>query len=545
MEHSSENHMGSVAVVRVKLTDIEPVDGYKPFAVIAIKSDQSLADLASTIVSSFGLDPGSCYGFYSNLRRYTQSEEKYELSADIGEVDGPGVKNVQIAQVFTPGKQMLFLFDYVNQWHFVVRLVRYEALSECQAYPAILKSHAIPLKQSYFEDELQDGYEDCKDDGFLCPTDPLAGTGVRDSSSPESEGVIVAIELVEPPYDPPSVAQWQDLLEAAVEFRDSRCYQWMDEMQVFGVQDPRSGSIWYCSIFGNSGGPRGLAAYEGSNGLATFLEATDGESIPDVLSALTGPNSPRTLLMLLSDKALLDPEDLKIIKKAGFKFSGSQQWPHFRSLLPGYRPWYLSADEAVTMTLLLKQSLVVANRQLDDPDRPMRKDEMAILTRIPLGDGTDAFADAYMPPDVEPQIPDQFDVPLDDLKLMRLKRDLIRTKSEWEVSAKWIREPIQVRSDSRPFYPIMLVWIDRTVGVVLSAKLTNPSKFPQELVNSTLECMDQYGVIPKGVEVDSSDAKLILDKLAQRMGVQLRLVDKLKQSEAIRGGLYERLKRGE
>ncbi|HOB90858.1 MAG: hypothetical protein WBH35_02435 [Bacillota bacterium] len=543
MKGNVKNHSDSVAVVRVKLTDAPSIDGRKPFAIIAIESDQSLADLASMILVSFGFDVDHGYGFYSDIRRYNQSEERYELSADAGATEGLGVNNVSVSEVFTPGKQMLLLYDYTNKWHFVVRLVRYEDFNAEQTYPAILLSHAIPLDPEHLDDDIDD--EDSK-----YPMMPVvkpwkeSASEVRDSP-PINLPFVIPSPVQDPAvpyYDPPTIDQWLDLFDAAVAFRDARCYQWMDDLQLFGVEDPHSGSVWYCSIFGGSDGPCGLAAYEGSLALATFLDAVDSDSGP---ICLFGPNSPRTLLMLLSDRGALAPEDLAVIKAAGVKFHGDRQWPHFRSVLPGYKPWYLTADEAVTMTVLLRQSLEVANKLLEDPDFPIRKDDWALLTRVPCSEGTDNFMDAYWVPDMEPPIPDSFNALLDDIKIKRYGRKHIKSKSLWEISAKWVQEPIQERPDVRPFYPIILVWIDRTTGLVLNAKLTSPRKFAQDLVDATLECIGQYGIIPKEIELDSSDSMIILREVAYRLGIQLTLVDELTKSDIIRDELYHSLKRGE
>lgn len=541
MGSSLDSHTDSVAVVRVKLVDAEPVDGRKPFAMIAVESNQSLSQLASIILASFGFDSDRCYGFYSDLHRYTHSEERYELFADIGQAEGPGVENVSIAQVFTPGRQMLFLFDYGDQWHFIVRLVRFEDAVRGQRYPALLRSHAIPVGQYY--DEWSD------DDDFMQLDDDGAGADWTDgfthaSGSNESAtcAVPTGVEPTEPPYEPPTTEQWADLYDAAVAFRDSRCYQWVDDTQLFGVLDPTSGSVWYCSILGNVGRVFGLAAYEGSAGLAAFLESMEPDARPELI---VGPNSPRSLVMFLGDRNMLDADDLKVIKSIGLRFRGPHQWPYFRSVLPGYRPWYLTSDEAVTMKVLVEQALEVARELLRNPDHPLRKLDWEILTRVPRSKKGSGFMDAYRRPDLEPQTPASFDVPMDDLKIHRYRRDFVRSKCVWEISAKWVQEPMRERPDSRPFYPIMLVWVDRTNGLVLSARLTNLARFPEEIVNSTLECMEQHATIPKEIEVDSADAMLILGKLAQRMGLQLRQVDQLRKSDMIREELYGYLKRSE
>jgi hypothetical protein len=89
----------------------------------------------------------------------------------------------------------------------------------------------------------------------------------------------------------------------------------------------------------------------------------------------------------------------------------------------------------------------------------------------------------------------------------------------------------------------MLVWVDRSTGIVLSARLTSFRGLAHELVNSTLACIEQHAMIPKEIEVDSADSMVILERLSQLLGVQLRLVDRLRKSDIVRDELYEYLKR--
>ena len=64
------NRTAGVAIVRARLDDLEPIDGRKPYAVVAVESRQSLSHLAATILLSFGFEMDHCYGFYSDIRHY-------------------------------------------------------------------------------------------------------------------------------------------------------------------------------------------------------------------------------------------------------------------------------------------------------------------------------------------------------------------------------------------------------------------------------------------------------------------------------------------
>lgn len=115
----------------------------KTYREIAVLSSHSLSTLARAIVTSFGFDFDHCYGFYDNLTDTYKSKEMYELFTDIPEDPTPGalgVTHVKITKAFDRiGKKMLFLFDYGDNWHFIVELIDIFSLEKQDKYPKILK----------------------------------------------------------------------------------------------------------------------------------------------------------------------------------------------------------------------------------------------------------------------------------------------------------------------------------------------------------------------------------------------------------------------
>ena len=92
---------------------------------LEIDGSDTLEDLATTILGAFKFECYHCYGFYSKLNgRTSDSDEIYELFEDIEEGSGArnakGVKGISIDKVFSAKKQMRFLFDYGDQWEFVL-----------------------------------------------------------------------------------------------------------------------------------------------------------------------------------------------------------------------------------------------------------------------------------------------------------------------------------------------------------------------------------------------------------------------------------------
>ncbi|HXV82992.1 MAG TPA: hypothetical protein VEG60_24265, partial [Candidatus Binatia bacterium] len=162
-----------------------------------------------------------------------------------------------------------------------------------------------------------------------------------------------------------SLAIWKNLYDAADAFRDIACWEWMSDSELFGVKNPESGEIGYCCVLGALGEVYGLVVYLGSAGLEQHRKMQSGKLHAD------SPDfaySQSCLTAWFGDRRDLDKTDLKVVKELGLKFRGSDTWPQFRSMQPGYIPWYLSESEAKFLTLCLEQARQVALDFESDPE---------------------------------------------------------------------------------------------------------------------------------------------------------------------------------
>jgi hypothetical protein len=109
---------------------------------LAIPETFTLYGLAEAITDSFNFYFDHAFGFYNNIKKWTSSTEGYELFADIGEESKfEGVEQTKANEVFDEvGKKWLFLFDYGDEWHFVVELKKVEPAKEGERYPLVVES---------------------------------------------------------------------------------------------------------------------------------------------------------------------------------------------------------------------------------------------------------------------------------------------------------------------------------------------------------------------------------------------------------------------
>lgn len=132
------------------------------YRTIEVSDDMKLYDFAKAITDAFAFDFDHCFGFYDNIKNNYKSEEFYELFADMddnGDCDpkSKSVKDNDVKLVFPVEKEMLFLFDYGDNWGFIVKCIG-EGDAEMSVFDSvILKSSGTPPEQ--YPDYDEEGEE--------------------------------------------------------------------------------------------------------------------------------------------------------------------------------------------------------------------------------------------------------------------------------------------------------------------------------------------------------------------------------------------------
>jgi len=116
---------------------------------IEILENASLYKLAEAVIDAYCFDFDHCFGFFSKIaeNQYFDLGKKYELFTDLieeGENIEPtgagSVKKTKTKEVWQNiGDKMLFLFDYGDNWQFVIALIQFGDKKPNQKYPHILK----------------------------------------------------------------------------------------------------------------------------------------------------------------------------------------------------------------------------------------------------------------------------------------------------------------------------------------------------------------------------------------------------------------------
>jgi hypothetical protein len=331
----------------------------------------------------------------------------------------------------------------------------------------------------------------------------------------------------------PSLEEWRQLYETATEFKKLRCWEWMDSDDIFGVQNPYTGEIGYCSILGNLGEVFGMAVYTGPKGLTSLLKIQNGyfdEEDEDPL------HIQKSINVFFEDRNNLGKEDLSIIKELGLKFRGKKQWPVFRSFTPGYFPWFLNRDEVVFLTIAIQQAIEVALRVKADRELLISPDAGTFFVRMFERQGDKViWKDAWMQGVAEEEA---FPVPYweDELRLRRLKSGITQSAGAWE--ADFFYAPSPVQEGGRPYFPIVFLLADCRSGQILNVHMISNLSQVKEFQEKFLQTIEKIKIIPDAVLIKREKVFQLLEHIFVALGISVYEADDLPIISEFKKGMF-------
>ncbi len=321
----------------------------------------------------------------------------------------------------------------------------------------------------------------------------------------------------------PSLQDWKDLYDAAIEFKNTAPWDWMHDSDLFGVKDPVSGETGYCCIMGAAGEHYALGLYLGSEGLDGLLRILSGEFSELKDEALY---IQKCLMASFEDRKYLQKHDLQQIKALGLKFRGSNAWPMFRNYTPGLVPWYLTGEEAKFLTIALQQAIDVSQRFKKDIGLMSPPSSGQFLVRVPDKHGESiVWKDEWLEPSPlkkeEPPV-----MPVDETTLSRLKKARLQSRGIWEMDFFHIPAPVWEKGE-RPYYPYMSMLVDHNTAIILNFEMEkrsgHKSKFPVKFA----DFIERVRVMPEELLVKRHDVYGLLEPLATKLGIEIKMVESL------------------
>lgn len=341
----------------------------------------------------------------------------------------------------------------------------------------------------------------------------------------------------------PTLEEWRRLYEAAIRFKETKPWEWMEETDVFGVQNPETGQIGYVSITGMLGEHLALTLYLGTRGLAMFrkLLVTD---FPSQLEASIALLEIPMLQASFENRNQLHKKDREVIKALGLKFRGRHAWPLFRSYRPGYAPWFLTAEEARFLTWGIEQGLEVALSVRENPSMLIPEEEGTYLVRVPRREGdTIVWENRWLRP---PREEEAFEIEYPG-DLLDYLSSIPKRKMQLQVDLFLMPIPIREKKGQRPYYPYMLLMVDARSGFVLGFEMMEPGSSLAEMLGKipelVLSKLAAVQVLPQTIIVRSQPLEAVLSLIAEDLGLKIIRSQKLGALDRAKTDLFARFVR--
>jgi len=320
----------------------------------------------------------------------------------------------------------------------------------------------------------------------------------------------------------PTTEQLRKLYEEATEFKKLQPWKWLYDMDLICVENPKDGTVGYCSVMGRGGDHYALGVYLGDKGLMGFIEVLDQEGIPNHQVM----HYQDCLMASFEDRVLLSPQDRKEIKSLGLSFRGRNAWPVFRRHEEGYHPWYINEEECVFLTHALEQTRFVATR-VKEGKLPMDMERGQTILRRSKGQGEHLEWESVK---IQLDIPHREYQPLiieDEMLIKKLKNAKSLGGGHLEVDCCFLPGMIQKKRTDRPYYPKAFLIADHETGMILKFE-TYGSK--EEDVNMTMNTMIQFCLeigVPKKIIVRSAFMQNVLSDFCRISGIEIQLSTRL------------------
>lgn len=327
---------------------------------------------------------------------------------------------------------------------------------------------------------------------------------------------------------------WKDLYSAAQKFRALQPWEILGDTDLIGVRDRSGGETGFGVVMGSGSTLFGFCLYRGAEGFHLYrrlmeraidVERDDFFALQNCLKLELGPRSG------------LRSEDLSVIQQLGLSFKGKRAWPEFRSLLPGYAPWYLTEAEARLLTLGLEVTWHHVQKVMTGKvDAAVRDGECLVYT--PESGPEPEYRSQWEPWPV-PVAPVVAPPALNLARLNALLAKKLKPDTPWEAEVLYL--PSLIMDHERPYYFRIAAVCQQSTGFAFIAEASLPEPSVEQLLADAIcSSIERHGFLPQTIFVNNEQQSASLAPLGKALGFTIQRQKKLGATRMLKEDMAER-----
>jgi len=319
------------------------------------------------------------------------------------------------------------------------------------------------------------------------------------------------------------LGNWRKTYNLTWQIWDMEPWTMLSRMALIGVEQPETGELGFLSVTDDLSFPS-ISIYRNARGLVGFYYSHN----------MPLPDYPEQYLEIPQIKIdfkeydALPVEDQSLISQLGITHE-HEHYPIFRSVQPGYRPWFLEDDEVNFLLCVLEQALDVLPRAFINIGilQPKPGNRFPVRAQNIV---TKTWHDTHI------SIPQPGSEPIlfmMDKPLLEKVKHLPHSPIEVEIDFFLVTGvPVSdADASKRPRYPYMFLTVDASLGLILGHELLSPSPTVESMWGligwKLVSQFDKLGVIPKTVLVRSPVLVQVLASFTQMLGFKLKEIKSL------------------
>ena len=275
----------------------------------------------------------------------------------------------------------------------------------------------------------------------------------------------------------PTHEQWAALYKIAMEIRKLSPWKTLWDSDLITIRLPGYDEPFYCSTLGKNGDCYAIAVYPGYQAFVSYERLAGARG---ARAELIAGCEQICLICNFGNREEVSPIDREIYKSLGLKFRGRNECIFFRSMEPGFAPWYLDAKEADLLIRILKHFSRAYSHMIKH-NLAVDFDNGEILARYYSPDDKLWLNQVEYYPDRTPYARPA--VTITDDPLIRRLLQKKQNSRYLELDLGFLPIPFRDKTDARPYTSRLIALADRQTGISLDSELVRDG---EETVNGIL-----------------------------------------------------------
>jgi hypothetical protein len=338
--------------------------------------------------------------------------------------------------------------------------------------------------------------------------------------------------------EPPSFATMQTLYNLATELFARHPWDLFTEDELVLVEGAPAQELCFCSVMGVLGEVRALVAYIGPEGYHFFKRLQSGETV----TAGEFFAAQRSVSVEFARLGDLTAADRGLLKVMGHPLKRGTLAPIFRSIRPGYHPWYVTEGEARMLAECQRALIALCDLRKAKPalDFWEKQNVYPMLSRRAEEGSKVEYEIRLVGAPSFPASSPNF-ATLDEARIHRIRDSKYPSQGVLEVDHFYGAGMIGGKNQRKSCYRVGLA-IDAQSGFAYPPEVSSPEPSTGDvLARVILKAIETACALPREVHVKGGEFKVLLQPLGQALGFSVRVMKSLPALDFAKGHPLEML----